>query len=81
MINMFVVYIHVSMMHFAVIQSNTNKKGTMQITTNSVVSIDYTFSDNAGTILGTSKGDDPLIFIQGYGTVFPGLEKFLEGNA
>ena len=52
----------------------------MQITTNSVVSIDFTLSNKEGNILGTSKGEEPLIFIQGSGDIVPGLEKFLEGK-
>ncbi len=53
----------------------------MHITTNSVVSIDYTLSNNEGNILDTSEGNEPLIFIQGFRSIIPGLEKSLEGKS
>jgi FKBP-type peptidyl-prolyl cis-trans isomerase SlyD len=53
----------------------------MQISTNKVVSIHYTLTDNAGTILDTSSGRDPLFYIQGLGHLIPGMEEGMEGKA
>lgn len=52
----------------------------MQIAKNSVVSIDYTLTDDAGTVLDSSKGQAPLAYIQGAGNIIPGLEEALEGK-
>lgn len=53
----------------------------MQIAKHMVVSIDYTLTDNAGNVLDTSEGQGPLSYIQGIGSLIPGLEKALEGKA
>jgi FKBP-type peptidyl-prolyl cis-trans isomerase SlyD len=52
----------------------------MQIAKNTVVSIDYTLTDDAGEMLDTSKGAEPLMYVQGIGNLIPGLEKALEGR-
>lgn len=52
----------------------------MQIAKHTVVSIDYTLTDKAGTVLDTSEGQAPLSYIQGIGNLIPGLEKALEGK-
>lgn len=52
----------------------------MQITKHSVVSIHYTLRDNAGTILDSSSGKDPLLYMQGVGNMIPGMEEGLEGK-
>jgi FKBP-type peptidyl-prolyl cis-trans isomerase SlyD len=48
---------------------------------NSVVSIDYTLTDDEGEVLDTSKGQDPLSYLHGHGQIVPGLERALEGKA
>lgn len=51
----------------------------MKITTNSVVSLDYTLKNNEGEILDTSNGRAPLVYLQGVGALIPGLESEIEG--
>ena len=52
----------------------------MQIAKHAVVSIDYTLTDDNGEMLDTSKGAEPLVYMQGIGNLIPGLEKALEGR-
>ncbi len=52
----------------------------MQIASQKVVSIAYTLKNDAGETIDTSVGRDPLIYIQGIGSLVPGLEKALEGH-
>ena len=52
----------------------------MQITTGSVVIVDYTLTDDDGDIIDSSKGSEPLAYIQGEGQIVPGLEKAMEGK-
>jgi FKBP-type peptidyl-prolyl cis-trans isomerase SlyD len=52
----------------------------MQISKNKVVSIHYTLKDNEGTTLDSSLGGEPLIYIQGIGSLIPGMEEGLEGK-
>jgi FKBP-type peptidyl-prolyl cis-trans isomerase SlyD len=52
----------------------------MQISANKVVSINYTLTNNDGTVLDTSDGRGPLNFIQGIGMLIPGMEEGLEGK-
>lgn len=52
----------------------------MKITTHHVVSIHYTLTDNAGTVLDTSSGREPLNYIHGIGALIPGMEEGLEGK-
>jgi FKBP-type peptidyl-prolyl cis-trans isomerase SlyD len=52
----------------------------MQISKHKVVSMDYTLTDDQGTVIDTSKGREPLAYIQGIGNIIPGLEAALEGR-
>ena len=45
----------------------------------SVVSVEYTLTDDAGTVLDSNVGKEPLTFVQGAGQIVPGLEKELIG--
>ncbi len=45
-----------------------------------VVSVDYTLTDDAGTVLDTSRGAEPLSYIHGIGQIVPGLERALDGH-
>lgn len=52
----------------------------MKISKNSVASIEYTLTDDGGTVIDTSEGGAPLAYIHGIGNLIPGLEKELEGK-
>jgi FKBP-type peptidyl-prolyl cis-trans isomerase SlyD len=52
----------------------------MKIAKHTVVTIDYTLTDKQGAVLDTSKGGEPLAYIQGIGSIIPGLEAALEGK-
>ena len=52
----------------------------MQIAADSVVLIHYTLKDDAGKVIDSSDGGEPLAYIQGHGNLVPGLEKALEGK-
>jgi FKBP-type peptidyl-prolyl cis-trans isomerase SlyD len=52
----------------------------MQITQDSVVSIHYTLTNDAGETLDSSAGGDPLVYMQGNGNLIPGLENALDGK-
>lgn len=52
----------------------------MQIGNQKVVTIDYTLTDERGEVLDTSQGQEPLVYIQGSGSIIPGLEDALEGK-
>ena len=43
------------------------------------VKLEYTLKDDAGTVIDTNKGQEPLSFTQGGGQLMPGLEKQLVG--
>jgi FKBP-type peptidyl-prolyl cis-trans isomerase SlyD len=44
------------------------------------VLIHYTLKDDAGAVIDTSAGAEPLAYIQGHGNLVAGLEKALEGK-
>jgi len=52
----------------------------MQITLNSVVSIHYTLTDDAGAILDSSSQGEPLVYLHGAQNIIPGLENALAGK-
>ena len=52
----------------------------MQIAANCVAYIHYTLKDDAGSVLDTSAGGEPLAYLHGAGNIVPGLEKALEGK-
>ncbi len=52
----------------------------MQIAQNSVVAFHYTLTNDAGEVLDSSEGRDPLTYLHGSGNIIPGLEKELEGH-
>ena len=52
----------------------------MTIDKNTVVSIDYTLTNDAGQILDSSKGRSPLVYLHGGGNIIPGLEAALQGK-
>jgi FKBP-type peptidyl-prolyl cis-trans isomerase SlyD len=52
----------------------------VEIMADRVVLIHYILKDDAGTIIDSSAGGEPLAYIQGHGNLVPGLEKALEGK-
>jgi FKBP-type peptidyl-prolyl cis-trans isomerase SlyD len=52
----------------------------VEITADRVVTIHYTLKDDSGTVLDSSAGAEPLVYIQGHGNLVSGLEKALEGK-
>ena len=47
---------------------------------NSVVSLNYTLTDDAGKVLDSSDGSKPMMYLHGAGNIVPGLEKALVGR-
>ena len=54
-------------------------KPASSIQEGSIVSIEYTLTDDAGKVLDTNVGKELMTFIQGAGQIVPGLEKELHG--
>jgi FKBP-type peptidyl-prolyl cis-trans isomerase SlyD len=52
----------------------------VDISADRVVTIHYTLKDDAGTVLDSSAGGEPLAYLQGRGNLVPGLERALEGK-
>ena len=52
----------------------------MQVSAQKVVSIHYTLTDNDGTVLDSSSGREPLLYIHGLGHLIPGMEEGIEGR-
>lgn len=48
---------------------------------NVVVSIHYKLTNNAGDLLDSSEGGQPLSYLHGVGNLIPGLEKELQGKS
>lgn len=45
-----------------------------------VVTIHYTLTDDEGAVLDSSKGGEPLTYLEGAGNIIPGLEKELTSS-
>jgi len=52
----------------------------MQIAERTVASFHYTLTNDAGTVIDSSSGADPLTYLHGVGNIVPGLEKAMEGR-
>ncbi len=52
----------------------------MQISQDSVVTIDYRLTNDAGELLDSSEQHGPLAYLHGHGNIIPGLEQALEGH-
>lgn len=52
----------------------------MQVGKNKVVGIDYKLTDGSGKLIDSSAHHGPLYYIQGTGSLIPGLEAALEGK-
>lgn len=53
----------------------------MKLARDMVVTMHYTLKDDAGEVLDSSDGREPLVYLHGHGNIIPGLEKALEGLA
>lgn len=53
----------------------------MQIHNEAVVTIDYTLTNDAGEVIDSSSGGEPLAYLHGAGNIIPGLEAALEGKS
>ena len=53
----------------------------MTIQRNKVVTINYTLTDETGSLLESSEGQEPLTYLHGVGNIIPGLEASLEGKS
>jgi FKBP-type peptidyl-prolyl cis-trans isomerase SlyD len=56
------------------------REPSVKIAKNAVTSIEYTLTDDDGSVIDTSEGGTPLAYIHGIGNLIPGLEKELEGK-
>jgi len=52
----------------------------MQIAANAAVAFHYTLTDDAGQVVDSSAGREPLSYLHGQGQIVPGLEKQMEGR-
>ncbi|MEI6458888.1 MAG: peptidylprolyl isomerase [Pseudomonadota bacterium] len=52
----------------------------MQVARDAVVLIHYTLKNDAGEVLDSSVGHEPLAYLQGRGGIIAGLEEALEGK-
>ncbi|MEZ4685843.1 MAG: FKBP-type peptidyl-prolyl cis-trans isomerase [Bacteroidia bacterium] len=52
----------------------------MNITKDAVVAIHYTLRNDAGDVIDSSAGRDPLYYLQGHQNIIIGLEEKLEGK-
>lgn len=53
----------------------------MHITADKVVLMHYTLTNDAGEVLDSSDGGEPLAYLHGKGNIVAGLEKALDGRA
>lgn len=54
---------------------------SLAIANNSIVSMHYTLTDDDGTVLDSSVGQQPLTYLHGAQNIIPGLENALTGKA
>lgn len=52
----------------------------MQIADNTVASFHYTLTNDAGEVVDSSRGREPLTYLQGAGNIVPGLEMAMSGR-
>ena len=52
----------------------------MQIKAGTVVSIDYTLTEDGGAVIDRSQPGNPLTYLHGHRNIIPGLESALEGK-
>jgi FKBP-type peptidyl-prolyl cis-trans isomerase SlyD len=59
--------------------AETAEIAEMQIREGSQVALEYTLSDETGTVIESNKGKQPMSYIHGKSQIIPGLEKELSG--
>ncbi len=52
----------------------------MNVQDKTVVSFDYTVKDDAGELIDSSQGREPLAYLHGVGQIVPGLEQAMVGK-
>lgn len=52
----------------------------MEVKDNMVVGMHYTLKNDAGEVIDSSEGQEPLLFLQGHGNIISGLESALNGK-
>lgn len=52
----------------------------MQVGADKAVTIHYTLRDDAGEVLDSSEGRNPMTYLHGAGNIVPGLEQALDGK-
>ena len=52
----------------------------MKVANRTVVTIDYTLTSDAGDVIDSSSGGEPLAYLHGFGNIVPGLENALDGR-
>ena len=52
----------------------------MQIARNTVARFEYTLTDDAGTVIDSSDGHEPMAYVHGTDSIVPGLEDELESK-
>jgi len=57
----------------------TQSAGEPAVGDGSTVRLEYTLTDDAGKVLDSNRGRDPLTYTQGQQQIIPGLEKALAG--
>lgn len=63
----------------AATQAAITLKPASSVQEGSIVSIEYTLTDDQGKVIDSNVGKEPLTFIHGAGQIVPGLEKELLG--
>ena len=53
----------------------------MQIADRTVATFHYTLTDDAGKVIDSSRGREPLSYLHGAGNIVPGLEKEMTGRS
>ena len=53
----------------------------MQVAQDKVVLLHYTLTNDAGEVLDSSAGSEPLAYLHGQWNIVAGLEKALDGRA
>jgi FKBP-type peptidyl-prolyl cis-trans isomerase SlyD len=53
----------------------------MNVAKNTIVSFDYTLTDDNSQILDSSTDSEPMVYLHGHGNIIPGLEEAMEGKA